>query len=141
MPYDFESLAENEVVKKILHEYKTQYDQGTPLDKKWFLYHQDQEIAQNVALILEDKEADLSANWRDKFEIKTVYGDDAFVKDTISATHYLILRKIRRLIDENQQELKDASDFEMVKKCLEMDVHLKQMAKELTDKVGTVIIK
>lgn len=141
LPYDFESLADSEVVKKILREYKSQYDQGSPLDKKWFLYHQDAEIAQNVAQILEDKEADLSANWKDRFEIKTVYGDNAYLKDTRSTTGYLILRKIKKLIIENQQEMERAQDLADQMVCVEMHQHLKQIERELTLQLGMVIFK
>ena len=141
LPYDFESLADSEIVKKILREYKAQYDQGNPLDKKWFLYHQDSEIAQNVALILEDKEAELSHNWQERFEIKTVYGDAAYLKDTLSTTNYLILRKIKKLIVENQQEMEKSTELEEQMKCLELHQHLKQLEKELTQQLGMVIFK
>lgn len=141
LPYDFESLSENEVVKQILREYKESYDQGSIPDKKMFLYHPDLEVAKNVAIILEDKEAELSAAWRERFEIKTVYGDDAFKRDTISSTSYLIIRKIQKLIAENQQELSVTTDYEAQIRCLEMDKHLKQIMKELTEGVGTVIFK
>lgn len=141
LPYDFESLADSEIVKKILREYKAGYDQGNVLDKKWFLYHQDAEIAQHVAQILEDKEAELSHNWQERFEIKTVYGDDAYLKDTLSTTNYLILRKIKKLIVENQQEMERQTDMEEMMKCLEMHQHLKQLERELTQQLGMVIFK
>lgn len=141
LPYDFESLADSEIVKKILREYKAQYDAGNPLDKKWFLYHQDTEIAQNTAQILEDKEAELSQNWQDRFEIKTVYGDAAYLKDTLSTTNYLILRKIKKLITENQQEMEKHTDMNEQMRCLELHQHLKQLEKELTQQLGMVIFK
>lgn len=141
LPYDFESLADSEIVKKILREYKVKYDEGQLLDKKWFLYHQDDDIARNVAQILEDKEADLSANWKERFEISTVYGDNAYLKDTISTTNYLMLRKIKKLIVENQQEMEKAEDLDAQLKCVEMHQHLKQLEVALTQEIGTVIFK
>ena len=141
LPYDFESLADSEIVKKILREYKAKYDEGQLLDKKWFLYHQDNEIAQNVAQILEDKEAELSVNWKERFEISTVYGDNAYLKDTISTTNYLMLRKVKKLIIENQQEMEKAEDYDSQLKCMEMHQHLKQLEVALTQEIGTVIFK
>ena len=141
LPYDFESLADSEVVKKILREYKSRYDEGTLPDRKWFLYHADPEISKQTALILEDKEADLSANWKERFEIDTVCGDNAYLRDTISTTNYLILRKIKKLILENQQEMEKANTFELQMKCIEVHQHLKQLEMELTDGIGTVIFK
>lgn len=141
LPYDFESLADSEMVKRVLREYKHQYDEGNTPDKKWFLYHQDTELSKFTAEILEDKEADLSVNWKERFEIDTVYGDNAYLKDTISTTNYLILRKIQKLILENQQEAEKATEMDQIMQCLEMQVHLKTLEKELTLGLGTVIFK
>lgn len=141
LPYDFESLADNETVKKILREYKTLYDEGNTPDRKWFLYHTDTDISKQTALILEDKEADLSMNWKERFEIDTVYGDNAYLKDTISTTNYLILRKIKKLILENQEELEKAGSFDTQLKCMEIHQHLKQLEMELTQGIGTVIFR
>ncbi|MVT11632.1 DNA primase [Chitinophaga tropicalis] len=141
LPYDFESLADNEMVRKILREYKQFYDQDNLPDRKWFLYHNDQDISSMVVHIMEDKEAELSAAWKEKFEIDTVYGDNAYLKDTISTTNYLILRKIRKMIVENQQEMERSTVFEEQIKCIEMHKHLKQLETELTQGIGTVIFR
>lgn len=141
LPYDFESLADSEVVKKILREYKMQYDEGNIPDKKVFLYHQDPDISKHTALILEDKEADLSVNWKERFEIDTICGDNAYLRDTISTTNYLILRKIKKLVLENQQEMEKANTFEGQVKCIEVHQHLKQLERELTQGIGTVIFR
>jgi DNA primase len=129
------------VVKRILREYKALYDAGNLQDKKWFLYHEDQQLSKQIADILEDKEADLSINWKERFEIDTVYGDNAYLKDTISTTNYLILRKIKKLIYENQEEAKKATEIEQVLSCIEMQQHLNSLEKELTNGMGTVIFK
>lgn len=141
LPYDFEALAESDVVKRILREYKVLYDNGNLQDKRWFLYHEDQALSKQIANILEDREADLSANWKDRFEIDTVYGDNAYLQDTISTTNYLILRKIKKLIFENQEEAKKATDMDQIMACLEMQKHLNALEKELTNGMGTVVFK
>lgn len=141
LPYDFESLADSEVVRKILREYKGMYDGGNTPDRKWFLYHADPEISKHTALILEDKEADLSVNWKERFEINTICGDNAYLRDTISTTNYLILRKIKKLVLENQQEMEKADTFEGQMKCVEVHNHLKQLERELTQGIGTVIFR
>lgn len=141
LPYDFEALAESELVKRILREYKALYDAGNLQDKRWFLYHEDQQFSKHIANILEDKEADLSNKWKDQFEIDTVYGDNAYLSDTISTTNYLILRKIKKLIHENQEEAKKATEMEQILACLEMQKHLNSLERELTNGMGTVIFK
>lgn len=141
LPYDFEALAESELVKRILREYKALYDAGNLQDKRWFLYHEDQQFSKHIANILEDKEADLSNKWKDQFEIDTVYGDNAYLSDTISTTNYLILRKIKKLIHENQEEAKKATEMDQILACLEMQKHLNSLERELTNGMGTVIFK
>jgi DNA primase len=141
LPYDFESLADSETVKRILREYKSLYDAGNMPDKKWFLYHEDQDLCKQVSMILEDKEAELSVNWKERFEIDTIFGDNAYLKDTISTTNYLILRKIKKLIQENQQEMEKAATTESQITCMEIHQHLKQLEKELTQGLGTVIFR
>ncbi|WPQ65631.1 DNA primase [Chitinophaga sancti] len=141
LPYDFESLADNEIVKRILREYKQMYDEDNLPDKKWFLYHADHDVTAMVVQIMEDKEAELSPKWKEEFEIETVYGDNAYLKDTISTTNYLMLRKIRKMIMENQQELERATDFEVQINCMKMHKHLKQLENELTNGLGTVIFR
>lgn len=141
LPYDFESLTDNEVVKRILREYKKMYEEDNLPDKKWFIYHNDVDITSLVVRIMEDQEADLSPRWKDEFEITTVYGDGAYLKDTISTTNYLILRKIRKMILENQEELMKSTDVEAQINCMQMHKHLKQLENELTNGVGTVIFR
>ncbi|MCK7556701.1 hypothetical protein MKQ70_17420 [Chitinophaga sedimenti] len=71
----------------------------------------------------------------------TKYGDNAYINDTISTTNYLILRKIKKLILENQEEMKNAAEFADQMRCLEMAKHLKEIEMELTKTVNTVILK
>ena len=141
LPYDFESLADSMVIKKILREYKSLYDEGNVPDRKWFLYHADTEISKYTALVLEDKEADLSLNWKQRFEINTICGDNAYLKDTISTTNYLILRKVKKLVLENQQEWNQSAPIEEQLKFVEVHNHLKQLERELTQNIGTVIFR
>lgn len=141
LPYDFESLTDSEIVKRILREYKKMYDDDNLPDKKWFLYHADPEVAAVVVHLMEDKEAELSANWKDRYEIETIYGDNAYLQDTISTTNYLILRKIRKMMTENQQEMERSVIFEEQIKCIELHKHLKQLETELTQGLGTVIFR
>jgi DNA primase len=129
------------VIKKILREYKSLYDDGNVPDRKWFLYHADNEISKYTALVLEDKEADLSVNWKQRFEINTICGDNAYLKDTISTTNYLILRKVKKLVLENQQEWDQSAPIEDQLKFIQVHNHLKQLERELTQNIGTVIFR
>jgi DNA primase len=59
----------------------------------------------------------------------------------ISTISYLKLRKIRKLIDENQSELEKTTDESEQMILLQTHQLLKKMEIELTAVAGTVIIK
>jgi DNA primase len=58
-----------------------------------------------------------------------------------SVLNYLKLRKIKRMLHENQKDMEKqtgSQEFEMLFRAHD---HLKQMEKIITDKMGTVIIR
>jgi DNA primase len=54
---------------------------------------------------------------------------------------YLKLRKIKKMIDENQQDMEKPHDDEDAFTLLKTHQHLKQLEMELTKELGTVIFK
>ena len=75
------------------------------------------------------------------FTIFNKIKEDLFKEEVFSTLNYLKLRKIKRLIDENQLELEKAigNDEQMI--CLQTHQHLKQVEMELTKQLGTVIFR
>jgi DNA primase len=65
---------------------------------------------------------------------------DTTNEEVESAINYLKLRKVKRLLLENQQDLEKASSAEQQTLFL-THVHLKQMEIELSRKLGSVVIK
>ncbi len=67
--------------------------------------------------------------------------EDRTHSEVDSVLNYLKLRKIKRMLHQNQQDMekqKSGDDFEMLLRTHE---HLKQMEKLITEKLGTVILK
>ena len=58
-----------------------------------------------------------------------------------SALNYLKLCKIKRMILENQVDLEKKHTSEEYQNLAQTHEHLKQMEKEISDKLGAVIIK
>jgi DNA primase len=65
---------------------------------------------------------------------------DTTNEEVESAINYLKLRKVKRLLLENQQDLEKASSADQQTLFL-THVHLKQMEIELSRKLGSVVIK
>ncbi|MEP6713839.1 MAG: DNA primase, partial [Ferruginibacter sp.] len=137
---ELDAMMENKELVNIYEIYKTWYSEGLKPTAKTFLYHEDREINTLVINIM-DVNTDISPNWKQHFEGHIPTREDLFKEEVISTLTYLKLRKIKKMIDENQREMEHAvtSDEQML--FLQTHQHLKQMEVELTRQVGTVIFK
>jgi len=88
-----------------------------------------------------DYNTEISPNWKEIFEGKIDTREDLYRDEVFSTVNYLKLRKIKRMMEENQRSMeKDHSmDEQMV--LLQIHQHLKQLEIDLTKKLGTVIFK
>ncbi len=146
--YMFAEIAENQLsdlidnknLVRLLDTYKIWYDNGIEPTTKNFLYHDDVELS-TLALSIMDFNYEISPNWSAHFEGHIPTREDLFKEEVFSTLNYLKLRKIKRLIDENQLELEKAigNDEQMI--CLQTHQHLKQVEMELTKQLGTVIFR
>lgn len=138
--FDDPNLFDNKHLVSILETYKTWYRAGLEPTSRNFLYHEDQELSSLVVGIM-DFAYELSPNWAEHFEGKILTREDLYREDTISTITYLKLRKIKRMIEENQRDLEKphSSDEQMM--LLQTHQHLKQMETALTKQLGTVILK
>lgn len=146
--YMFAEIAENQLsdlidnknLVRLLDIYKIWYDNGIEPTTKNFLYHDDVELS-TLAVSIMDFNYEISPNWSAHFEGHIPTREDLFKEEVFSTLNYLKLRKIKRLIDENQRELEKAigNDEQMI--CLQTHQHLKQVEMELTKQLGTVIFR
>ncbi len=137
---DFYDLIDNRRLVKILDIYKTWYEGGLEPTVKSFLYHEDQELS-TLAVSIMDLHDELSLNWKEHFDGKIATRDDLYKEDVISTLRYLKLRKIKRLMEENQQDLSRPHTEEEQMVLLQTHIHLKQLEKDLMQNLGTVIVK
>jgi DNA primase len=137
---DFYDLIDNKHLVKILDIYKAWYEEGVEPTTKSFLYHEDQQLS-TLAVSIMDLHHEISQNWKDHFEGKINTRDDLYKEEVLSTMGYLKLRKIKRLMEENQQDLAKphTSDEQLV--LLQTHLHLKQLERELLRHLGTVIVK
>jgi DNA primase len=133
-------LVDNKRLLRILDIYKSWYEKGLEPTAKNFLYHEDQELS-TLAVSIMDLHYDLSPNWSEIYEGKIVNPDDLYKEHVNSTMRYLKLRKIQRLIEENQKDWDKLESAEDLKTMMQTHQHLKDMEKELTKELGTVIFK
>ena len=88
-----------------------------------------------------DVNTDISPNWKEHYEGHIPTRDELFREEVISTLNYLKLRKIKRMIADNQLDLEKADNAEEQMIFLQVHQHLKQLEIDLTRSMGTVIYK
>jgi DNA primase len=135
-----EELIDNKELIRIMQTYKAWYDAGLEPSARNFLYHEDQQMSTLVVSIM-DFNYDISPNWKAHFEGHIATRDELFAEEVFSTLNYLKLRKIKRLMDENQRDLEKTTVAEDQMILVQTHQHLKQMEIELTKQMGTVIFR
>ena len=137
---NLEELIDNKDLIALLKAYKTWYDEGLEPTAKTFLYHEDN-MLRNLAIAVMDYNYEISPNWKEVYEGKIYTREDLYKEEVFSTVNYLKLRKIKRMMDENQRDLEKATSAGEQMILLQMHQHLKQLEIDLTKKLGTVIYR
>ncbi len=137
---DYLDLIDDGKLLHIIETYKIWYGEKIEPTDKNFLYHEDQQLSRDVVSLL-DFPYELSHNWKEHFEGKIFTREELYLEEVKSTMNYLKLRKIKKLIEENQKDLErmHTSDEQMV--LIQTHQHLKQLEIDLTRQIGTVILK
>jgi DNA primase len=136
---DLEAMIENPNLITIINLYRTWYNEGKNPTDKDFLYYEDATI-NNLVINLMDSQTEISSNWSRIFEGKIATREDLFKEEVISTLTHFKLRKIKKLIEQNNNEMKTVStDDAMI--LIRVQQALKKVEKELTSTMGTVFFK
>ncbi len=146
--YIFHEIDENELIDMIenptlvgiITSYRKLYDNGeNPTDKE-FLYYEDVNVSRLVISLM-DSQTEISEHWKKHFEGKIATREDLFIEEVKSTLSYFKLRKIKKMIDENQRELEKATTDSEQMICLKIHIALKLEEQEITKQLGTVIFR
>ncbi|HEY4150248.1 MAG TPA: DNA primase [Chitinophagaceae bacterium] len=135
-----EDLFDNKQLLQIIHTYKSYYEEAAEPTPKTFLYHPDQQLSTLMVSIM-DFPYELSGKWKTEFEMPVPTREDVYREEVLSTLNYLKLRKIKRLITQNQQDLERSQSPDEQMMLIQTHQHLKQLEKELLQQAGTVIIR
>ncbi len=141
--YIFSELEEfhfdNPDLEKLYEEYKVWYLQGLEPSSKTMLYHND-EMIRTLIVSLSVNQYELSQKWDEVLETMNIVNRDISHDDVLKSVNFYKLRKIKKMIEENQRDIENAA-YDDFKLLLEVHKHLKEMESSLTKQLGTVIIK
>lgn len=141
--YIFEELEafrfDNPQLETLYSLYKQAYEQGLEPDSKFFLYHTDDTI-RNLVVSITVSRYELSQKWDDKLEGMNIVNRDTSVQDVMISVSIFKLRKIKKMFEENGRDMENAPLEEQLK-LIEVHKNLKDIEREITKQLGTVIIK
>ena len=137
---ELESMIENTKLVTIIHIYKDLYRNGNNPTDKDFLYHEN-EVLSSLVINLMDSQTEISPKWAKHFEGKIDTREDLFKEEVTSTLSYFKLRKIKKMIDENQRELEKTTNDEDQFLFLKTHMELKFEEQKITKELGTVIFK
>lgn len=135
-----EDLFDNKLLVGIINEYKSILEKGTRPDEKFFLYHPDQKIGQMAVSLLTEKHQ-ISPNWTKFYQGNILDRSDLYREEVLSSMTYLKLKKVKRLIVENQYDLEKEQSQDDILILLQTHKHLKELEMQLMKDIGTVIFK
>jgi DNA primase len=135
-----EDLIDNKILIKIFNHYKSMFNEGVNPNEKHFLYHPDQQVGE-MAISLFTERYEISPNWKDYYEGDLLSRSQLYREEVASCMTYLKLKKVKRLILENQNDLENERNDDNLLILLQTHKHLKQLEMDLMKKIGTVIYK
>jgi DNA primase len=159
--FDDGELFENKTLYNVVDLYKQLYRSGSKPNTKSFLYHPDPQVSTLVISLTETRH-EVSDRWhtRDQdlkydtikqgylkylgkeYVVKEEQADlDRYKDDVRSTITYMQLKKIRKMMRENQKDMEKSHTPEELVILKDTHTHLKAMEIELTRSLGTVILK
>ncbi|MEI8111599.1 MAG: DNA primase [Chitinophagia bacterium] len=127
------------LMEKFFNEYQQQFHQGLEPGISSFMYHEDEEIRKHT-LEIATIPFELSTRWNEYLESRHNIHTPNSKGDVEQSVNYFKLRKVKKMIEENQRDLETAAP-EKLKQILEIHKHLKQLEISITKQMGAVIVK
>lgn len=131
---------DNPDMSRLFHVYHKQYEEGLNPSAKTLLYHEDEKIRSlvvNITLF----PFELSQRWDEKLENIQVSNVDNSLKDVTMSLSYFKLRKIKKMFEQNQHDIEHSKDWNETMQLIEVHKYLKNIERQITQQLGTVILK
>jgi DNA primase len=141
----FDELTENDLFDNlqlldIISTYRLWYEAGLEPTARNFFYHENQALSTLVVSLLEFP-YELSEKWRNKFQMPVSSREESYREEVKATLGYLKLRKIKRMMLENQADLSHPHTAEEQLTLLQTHQALKQMERDILSQYGTVIMR
>ncbi|WP_205509721.1 DNA primase [Longitalea arenae] len=154
-----EEMIENQAVVRVLNLYREMLSEMREPTDKDFVFSQENQVSTLVVSIL-NTPYELSEHWTAEkqafasleqgfrkylgidYKHKALMKDEkTFKDDVVSTLQYLKLKKIKRLLEQNQADLETNNTYEKFLELLPPHLHIKEMEMEITKLTGSVFKK
>jgi DNA primase len=135
-----EDTLEDEMLKKIVGKYKIWYQEKLNPTAKNFLYSDDLAMSNSVVHLIEFP-YEVSDGWQQKYEMAVPTREENYKMDIASTIRYHELKKIKKLITLNADELSKTTSGDRQMLLIQTHAHLKTMEMQLSKEIGMVIMK
>lgn len=120
--------------------YQDYYRRGLQPSAKTLLYHEDEKI-RNLVVNATLFPFELSQRWDEKLENIQVTNVDHSRQDVIMSLNYFKLKKIKKVFEQNQHDIENSTNWNETLQLMEVHRYLKGIEREITQQLGTVILK
>lgn len=131
---------DNTELEKVYLLYKSWYDAGLEPTEKSFVYYPDEALNRLVISLLEFP-YEISPKWEEMIQSRRMSDIEQSRKDANLSVSYFKLRKLKQMLEQNQQELEHEKDPLVQQQLIELHIELKKFEREITSVLGTVILK
>ncbi|MEP3387983.1 MAG: DNA primase [Reichenbachiella sp.] len=131
---------ETPIYNKILEIFKENLAKGQISTIQQFLDHEDLAVKQ-AAVDLSTERYEISTNWSEKFQIHVAHESQTLKNSTYTNILRLKFRIIQKMIAENMENIKSASEEEQINKFLSIQGDLKSMEMTIAKTLGNVTVK
>ena len=140
--YEFidDETVEDPMLKKIINTYKIWYEENLEPTAKNFLYSDDLAMSNTIVHLIEFP-YEVSDGWETKYEMPVPTREENYKMDIVSTLRYLDLKKIKKLISENAEELGKTTSAERQIFLMQTHARLKEMEMQLSKEIGIVIMR
>lgn len=133
-------MIDDPKLQQVIQLYQQWYKEGMEPGPRSFLYHENQELNHTVITIMEVA-YEMSPKWKERLGRAPITREESYREEVLSVLTYLKLRKIKRMMDENQQDMERPHSTEELATLIKTHQHLKSLEQELTLALGTVIFR
>lgn len=130
----------HEVYAAVVEACRQRLSNEEPLTQDFFISHEDERIGTLASDMLISR-YELSPYWNEKYVDLDNETQKHLQKDVDSALLRLKLKHVDELMKQNNEVLRQVTDEQELTDALQLHQYLTQIRKELTEQIGTVVVK